>query len=813
MLLTTYRSKVSLKSTASTRSQRRSNGDSAMKIPRSPSERKIGVARRKSQEVLRQSSLREKQREVEKLRNRPGLLASSTIDTKSPGPLKRGKPNTFQVKPSPMKVVAGKKSTGSPSYRIKISFKEGQIQNPKVIPRVKNGCNSQENEEATNDSVTNLRQDISSIIEQSFGSRNGQSTPSSVSSGNTCISENSVDADDSHSIVGKGIKTLSLNTVSEKNDKINDMTARFQEVDFLQCSKDNHYSRKMEWFGMKDSSDNQNHNQALRRQSSAFEICRLPSAVAAMEKAKRTNFNPTSIRRQSSAFEIRNKNNIGKIEEASGFCTWNEQIREPIYENFDRVNQRVTRASLRNKNSSVKDLVKKLEKVDNISRFEAPTPLLELANNKKDKRMSLSTSALPNLKSIHYHDSSKVVHAFDSSISNSFELSKSIGSKQKDPETIETAGEHTDSLEALDQFEFDDGSAMEQWIDAKEFFEQTPGPTKNFMLLSRPDDSIMNSGCKRSSIIRIRTEKKGLVSKSVETFTKPCTRTSMMPPSSFPKTPSKPISSVRHSTANTPQISSRRQSARMGIAGRSSVTPVVSAATSKIHTSSPQASMGVAGAAARRQSIGIRTNNQPYKLESPRQKTKPHSLTNKSETVSAKKKPGTHLPQININEPQYENVSFPEQDSCNRLNSRKPSDAGMVDTEIEVKISDIIPENDTALPNDPKISENEPKMSISRKSKRIEERRYLTIGYTGEKVRSPLKEKQNLIATVQRSKSAQTPSKPVKVQTRIDSSNKHKTRRKRFKDSPYTENTYYSENMINVRRSMSLRSPNPALGK
>ena len=65
--------------------------------PRSPSERKIGVARRKSQEMLRQSSLREKQREIEKLRNRPGVLGVPSIDTKSPGPLKRGKPNTFQV--------------------------------------------------------------------------------------------------------------------------------------------------------------------------------------------------------------------------------------------------------------------------------------------------------------------------------------------------------------------------------------------------------------------------------------------------------------------------------------------------------------------------------------------------------------------------------------------------------------------------------------------------------------------------------------------------------------------------------------------
>ena len=102
---------------------------------------------------------------------------------------------------------------------------------------------------------------------------------------------------------------------------------------------------------------------------------------------------------------------------------------------------------------------------------------------------------------------------------------------------------------------------------------------------------------------------------------------------------------------------------------------------------------------------------------------------------------------------------------------------------------------------------------LTRKSKRIEERRYLTIGYTGEKVRSPLKEKQNLIATVQRSKSAQTPTKPNKVQSRFDSGNKNRNRRKQFKDSPYTENILYSENMTNIRRSMSLRSPNPVLGK
>jgi len=101
---------------------------------------------------------------------------------------------------------------------------------------------------------------------------------------------------------------------------------------------------------------------------------------------------------------------------------------------------------------------------------------------------------------------------------------------------------------------------------------------------------------------------------------------------------------------------------------------------------------------------------------------------------------------------------------------------------------------------------------VSRKSKRIEERRYLTIGYAGEKVRSPLKERQNIMVTVQRSKSAQTPAKGAKVTPRNGHSNKTKSRRKQFKDSPYTENSPYSENTFNVHRSLSLRAPQTVIG-
>ena len=88
--------------------------------------------------------------------------------------------------------------------------------------------------------------------------------------------------------------------------------------------------------------------------------------------------------------------------------------------------------------------------------------------------------------------------------------------------------------------------------------------------------------------------------------------------------------------------------------------------------------------------------------------------------------------------------------------------------------------------------------------------------------KSPLKEKQNLIAKVQRSKSAQTPANLTKLQPRnMSSSSKRRTRRN-FRNSPYTENPLYSENILgrgnlsylssNVQRSKSLRSPQPLIG-
>ena len=50
--------------------------------------------------------------------------------------MKRGKPNTFRIKPSPMK-IENSTPDGRKTTRIKISFREGQLQSPRVHIKVR----------------------------------------------------------------------------------------------------------------------------------------------------------------------------------------------------------------------------------------------------------------------------------------------------------------------------------------------------------------------------------------------------------------------------------------------------------------------------------------------------------------------------------------------------------------------------------------------------------------------------------------------------------------------------------------------------
>jgi hypothetical protein len=109
--------------------------------------------------------------------------------------------------------------------------------------------------------------------------------------------------------------------------------------------------------------------------------------------------------------------------------------------------------------------------------------------------------------------------------------------------------------EAKDDFPAGNGGG--EWMDANDFFNNpAPAMASRFAQLAFEEAS----GCKRSSIIRIRTEKKGLVSRSVETFTKPALPPPMMTPRMRRPPAKTPASAIPTST--------RRTSARMGIAGK-----------------------------------------------------------------------------------------------------------------------------------------------------------------------------------------------------------------------------------------------------
>lgn len=603
---------VSISSTGSAGSRKAKRRSSERK-PRSPSERKIGIVRRRSQEMARKAA---------KANNSGGLKVPKATYNNLPvldesylrSQLRRGKPNTFRIKPSPMKVEQSEGKT-----RIKISFREGQIEEPKVLKKASGEHNS--SSRGVNESLTNLRQDISSIIEQSFG-------PTSS-------------ADE---IFGSSLHQLSLKDKSSVND-ITDGLEAFNMPDLPTSLTTPAVTTR----GM------------LRRQSSAFEFSRPPPTNAKLEIPVVTKH---MVRRQSSAFELAAKAKPSDFNRGAA-----------------------TRASLRQRNSSVKDLVKKLEG---------------------------GTSDLPKATSA----------AASSSFVFATPQAKSPVKAKKAPSPFSKA----------ELAEGDDAFPADEWMDASEFFnDKRPMKASSHHAAFVMDET---SGCKRSSIIRIRTERKGLVSKSVETFTKP------------PPMPATPLSARKGRTpAKTPLSAqpSRRMSARMGIAGKAT----------------PKGSTGVSVAPAvtiapRRQTLtGIRT--------CANKEAKRASVEPTYSNIEATKRP----------EALYENVKP-------ALPPRQPTPK--------------------RTPTRPASSLQTPKAG-QRRSKRLEGRRHLTIGYEGE-VRSPLKERQNtpLMAKVQRSKSAQNP--PRKHQNQIKSKN--------------SGGRKMDENgldffLANVQRSKSLRSPGASI--
>lgn len=426
----------SIESTTSTKSYpgrvvKRKNSDRRfVGKPRSPSERKIGLVRRRnSQEMERKKAL---------------LKENLPISDKTQ--LKRGRPNTFRIKPSPMKVEKNEED-GRKTTRIKISFDQVDSNSPQVEIK-QNSAESSLLETSkksfrVNESLSNLRQDISSMIEKSFGPFQ--------------------DPEDAEIIFKEPENSEKFSVDELTLPKLPSMLTR----------------------------------SSMRRQSSAFEI--------------KSKTNMSNVRRQSSAFELA--------------ALANKKIQT---ESFNRGIE--TRASLKTRNSSVKDLVKKLEVSkpfqDEVPDFSLPSPPKETPLRTERGRQR---SRIPVFKSPPPAPPSAVSITEFKYFEDFLIISKFLKALKSEME---------------DMFPNEN-----EWMDANAFFKDTRAAHLAFE---------ETSGCKRSSIIRIRTEKKGLVSRSVDTFSKPALPPPMMTPRRAPRPP-----------ARTPSSSSsnRRTSARLGVAG------------------------------------------------------------------------------------------------------------------------------------------------------------------------------------------------------------------------------------------------------
>ena len=197
-----------------------------------------------------------------------------------------------------------------------------------------------------------------------------------------------------------------------------------------------------------------------------------------------------------------------------------------------------------------------------------------------------------------------------------------------------------------------------EWMDASDFFNNKHPNSRTAQLAFEE-----TPGCKRSSIIAIRTQKKGHVSRNVETFMKPA-----LPPPPMGNTPrrgTRPPARTPTSACIPPSGgamaasgSSRRTSARMGIA------------TCKTPTGSGTGSGN--GMVTRRQTLtGIRTSVVPS------EGAKRASMQRNSPIIKAEH---TVLYTGNIQEPIYDNVEYKKIPPNNSLSNKKTSEVAKTPT-------------------------------------------------------------------------------------------------------------------------------------
>jgi len=675
---------------------------SESKKPRRPSQRRIGVIRRKSREreekLNRQAGKSPESVNQRSPSNKPTIQRSpnckpaltplnfnrASVKTK----LQRGHPNTTSVgleKPSP--VVENEKVGGKP--RIKMSFKEKERPPIKVVELVQSQgplkatlsplkIKSPSDRKKTlthGDSINNLKNDISDLIEKSFGS--GDKHPSnheSVTEGDNEVFDicDGVDRNEVFNCrvnLDKDVynEKADMDVYNEKNEML-ELTDQIQNISFKNKSP----LTPLERSPLPSSDDYFSQSSPvtraqLRRQSECFEFAR-PEEVEPLPY--------DSLRRQSSAFEFR-----------SGFV-------EPVYENLTRD---ATRASLRRRNSSVKDLVLKLE-----SEAKKRVGVPDLVNNKpsgsRQPSLDSPTLSIGSGSGSRHNSGSRPEVKLDADNSRvsyrAITEPLRISESSKDPNPVD-------------------------WVDASDFFKNVAA--------AEP------AQCGRSSIVKIRDQIKGRVQDSVSKFSQPG-HTPLRHPGS------RRLSARMGTTITTPGLRPTPTSAVNTTPGHGRKLALTGIRTTA--TTGTGRRLSTYANATISSSIKAREKSPHYEPVQPRDNPKPRDGAKKSPNPSItsapqKSKKSPREP----SQPTYQNVRVERKNS----NSR------------DIKKHPVARSTSESKDRKNRVKRNRSNAEKER-SRRKEERRYLTIGYPGE-IRSPLKERQNIPANVRRSNSDQTPSR------------------------------------------------------
>jgi len=697
--------------------KRRSSGNEPKK-PRSPSQRRIGAIRRRSNERRGEDrspgscggggvSPRERGRStLPRLtvnRASPSTKVPLTphlqTDADIKGRLARGRPNSTSS--GLEKPISSPVMMPGPHGKvvIKHSFrKERPVAGEPVVI-----AHQQQNQEADNDcklgpgvetrsfrrqseSLKKLRHDIEDLIEKSFA----QDTNDRLESGTEEVFVDSVD----------GIDASAHNT-SNKSD-VFEISSRMANVSFNRLI---------------DSASNSPVTRSqLRRQSSAFEFVKPESTVPQRE----------NLRRQSSAFEFR-----------SGPAAV-----EPIYENMSR--DVASRASLRRRNSSVKDLIQKMENEARRRISSAPT-FGNLLSGTKPARISEEAPIYDNI--VIKEDEVPVFALPDVPEDNSI-----ASTANNLVETnLDENDEYSNTTPTKDE---------EMWTDGADFF--------NNQLLNPLPSHVPQ--CGRSSIVKIRKEHRGRVLDSVSKFSnltparggRPstarmgvCASPALHPPP--PTTRRQTLTGIRTSMGSS-SVKKRQSMAVARGTTPHKLPPTPSRAHSQQHRPTPDRHYLAPTTASvnkvrekspqhlSNKTKSRRSPNSPSKTLKPRRS--PHYSTN---VVKKKKSPSVVKQQILTGATRQTGSSVAK--SANGSNAGKSSvSSAKIDKTSGVKRS----------------TSTGSKKVIAKNRDRRKEKRFLTIGYP-EEVRSPLKECQNIHANIKRSNSDQSSTGKVSVKQRTES--------------------------------------------